>query len=264
MPRLREVTDDVVLLASLCVATKGPLSEEMRAWMLRLDALFTQRAERLPQVTLSPHQCRILLFTATAAQALQLLPALMKQPNLHGGCDDVPLLPLCCYPATHWVSRLPNLRLFHYGLDPAQTSLDERDGPLSALQLARNFVRDHPATAAAATTTDQPAAMDSTATGAALELDDPESVPSVLAALATQQQESEEAEDLRREALHAQFMHALLPAWRTHSTNVLALLSSPSVLLPDLAVIVGRYLDLEGMQAERSPVVQDEDAESSQ
>ena len=256
MTRLRSVSDDMALLGYMCAVTNVPLSDEMRTWMLRVDALFMQIAERVPRVTLTPAECRSLLFTAAAAHAQQLLPALMKQPNLLGGCVDVPLLPFCRSPVTHWVSRLPYLRLFHYGLDPAQPSLDERDGPLSALQLARDFVREHP-----------PALESSVmATGAAIELHDVGSIPSILAALVAQRQEPTwEAENLRRDALHAQFMHALLPAWRAHSAKVIALLSTPSLLIPDLAVIVGRHLDLEGLPVDRGSEEQNEaEAESMQ
>ena len=96
---------------------------------------------------------------------------------------------------------------------------------------------------------------------ATIGLDDLESIPSILAACAILPPRPQTIAE--RTALHARFMHALVPAWRSHSTKVLALLSSPSVLILDLAVIVGHYLDLEGMPAERAPEAEQKEEEES-
>lgn len=114
-------------------------------------------------------------------------------------------------PSAHEVSLLPYLRLIEFGLDPAAVS--EEWGPLSAIQLARNFARrDHA----------HPSAVLPDSLDAQLE-----AIPSLLSARAVQKPEPMELQEwVRCDLLYAQFMRSLIPAWRVHS-KVRSLCSTP-------------------------------------
>lgn len=201
---------------------KWELCDELRDWMLKMDAgLSTMQADG--ELTLCWRSA--LLHTAIRAGALQLVPALMQQKDESGErcaaltSADLKLVTSCTAETTHFVSHQPCLRLFEFGLDP--TFIDVRVSPLSALQMARHWIRDHPLTPSEAA---ELAAGAVSTTAAAAGSAETEPIPSILAAWETQQQEAtEEAEEARRKALHSQFMHALLPAWLAHSTKVLSL-----------------------------------------
>ena len=214
MTQRRDVSYVVLMLAYLCLGMHAAEPQAtMRSWLLRVDALCTQMAARLTHLTLTTEECRSWMLAATHAHAIRLIPALMRQPNMHEGCREISrLIAGYCDPEAHWVNMQPYLRLIPYGLDLAL--VDDIDGPrTSALELARNFVCDHPAPAAGAAS--HSAAMEPADVGATIGLDDPASIPSVLAAIANLPWMPAD-----HNALHAQFMHALVPAWRAHSTDV--------------------------------------------
>lgn len=232
-------------------------------WMMQVDALFARLCSAVPQTRLSRRQSEGLSQVTVWLGTLQLLPVLIRS---QAGCDfpasvlagEPFLTAYCLRPRFHIISRQPYLRLFHCGLDPTRTEAGRH--PLSALQVARNFARDHPPHAMPA-----PEPMDRMHS-AATDTDDLASapIPSVLAAYATFHHEPlGPAEDQRCGALHAQFMHALIPAWRAHSVKVRALLlaAAPTRLIPPLVDVVSRYLDLEGVPPERSAPA-DEPAET--
>lgn len=138
----------------------------------------------------------------------------------------------------HLVSLQPYLRLFQFGLDP--TEVTEGGTLLSALQLALNVVRDRPSCALGPP-------LDHMDVAAHQLFSDDDTVPSVLHDRAMPR-ESLAFLDSRRNALHARFMRALIPAWSAHSrkVHVLLLSAAPDRLIPDLACIVlGLELDEE-------------------
>lgn len=247
-------------------------------WLLRVDALLSRFARfipELPDLDPEPEDYGRWIHSAMMLGALQLVPVAARErsrlwdepwasefPGMKAN-DDPILTFLCESQQWHVVCLQPYFRLFEFGLDPALTR--EGGSLLSALQLARNFIRDHPAPS-----TD--ALVDSMESAIAADLtQDPEAQTaslSMLRALAMQQRcDDEDEEEARREDLHARFMFALVPAWCAHSAKVFALIleASPSSLIPDLARIVGGYLDLEGLPPEPiAPVTMDEEAKEQQ
>ena len=116
----------------------------------------------------------------------------------------------------------------------ASTSTEEADSDstLTAAQLARRFVRDHPSPWS---TRAPPIAQYNGAMN-------------LVRAFATQQAEEDSTEEKHRRAhLHARFMHQLAATWHQHSQSVRELLlqAAPAQLIPDLVNICAEYLDLD-------------------
>lgn len=141
---------------------------------------------------------------------------------------------LAARPNQHRVCFMPLLHFLRVGLDPTLTS---QHSPQSALQIAREHVQAHPLTSPAAKRELQEE-MEKSGCGSG-------GTPRDFAMDHVTQSTTATwpGEWLRRAKLHSQFVHALMSAWRAHSSQVRALLEEP--LIPDLANICAEYLDLE-------------------
>lgn len=147
----------VAATTAMSRALASPLTrahrERLGRWWLQVNALFTRLAPAVTRMQLSPDDSQTLLDAALHAGALSLIPVLMRDAaqrsfDLSFGANPL-LTDRAASPALHAVSLLPFLLLIEFGVDPSVTG-DEALSSLSALQLARTFVRNHPAPAAAA------------------------------------------------------------------------------------------------------------------
>ena len=215
------------------------LRMQLGRWATRANLLLEQLAasltadeiQSIPQLIMA---CASVGLSSSVKRMLQLTG---------GGCTmsmngDPYLNILAANPAPHLVSFMPLLHFLRDGLDP---TLISEQYPHSALHLARDHVQTHPLTSQAAKSLLQ-TEMDESGCGSNGAPHDFTMDYVTLQTAATWPEEEQ-----RRQELHARFMHALMSAWRTHSSAVRALLldAAPDRLIPDLVNICAEYLDLE-------------------
>ena len=222
------------------------LRMQLGCWATRACLLLEQLASSLTaeEIRLHPQ------LTSSCAR-LGLLSSVQSMLQLSGGeCvieterGDSYLSVLAADPLRHPINLMPLLHFIRYGLNP---TLARKEFPRPALQLAREHVQSRPLTSEAAKDQLQ-AEMDESGCGSNGAPHDFTMDYVTLQTAATWPEEEQ-----RRQEQHARFMHALLSAWRAHSSAVRALLldAAPDRLIPDLVNICADYLDLEPADREK-------------
>ena len=221
------------------------LTMQLRRWDGRACLLLAQLAASLTADEIRSHP-RLVFICARAG----LLSAVQRMLHLTGtacaietASGDPYLSVLAAEPQRHIVRLMPLLHFIRRGLD---TTLASNKYPQSALQLARGHVQAHPLTSEAAKSELQ-AEMEQSGCGSDMYSGSGSPRDFATDYVTLQTASSWLKEKQRCRELHTRFMHALLSAWRAHSSAVRALLldAAPDRLIPDLVNICAEYPDLE-------------------
>ena len=214
-------------------------------WTMHASSTLERLAAELTadEIRADPHivsKCAEIGILSAVQRMLQLIGGACEIETTAG---DPYLSLLAAVPSQHIISFAPLLHFIRYGLDPTLVS---EQFPQSALQMARQHAEAHPLPLDEASS--ERAWVDSVA-----ELADQSKcmwLPNLAIEHAAQHTAaSPEEEAIRRAELHTRLMHALLSAWRAHSSAVRGLLldleSTPDGLTPELVHVCAEYLDLQ-------------------